>query len=258
MVQPDQRDWEQKVPLTEFAINSTISGSTGFAPFELNYGFMPQFNRGITPSETSQPGVKQFAEMANENISKAHDAIIHSRVNQTFQANKRRRELPPYDIGDKVYLSTENLALPKGRARKLMPRYVGPYKIIARKPEMSRYTLELPEPMKKRRINPSFHESKLRPFQRNDDTLFPKREVNVYYDFGEPEDQEWLVDEILAHQWKGKCLEFLVRWNLGDTTWEPYKECKDLAALDRYLELQGLDEDEWEKLPKQRIRLQKS
>ena len=29
------------------------------------------------------------------------------------------------------------------------------------------------------------------------------------------------------------------RWNLGDMTWEPYAHCKELEALDRYLELQG-------------------
>jgi len=56
------------------------------------------------------------------------------------------------------------------------------------------------------------------------------------------------VDEILTHQWKGSKLEFLIRWNLGDTTWEPYSTWKDLEALDKYLELQGLNEEEWKKL----------
>ena len=67
-----------------------------------------------------------------------------------------------------------------------------------------------------------------------------RHEVRAYYDFGEAEDSEWLVDEIIAHQWKGTKVSFLVQWNLGDTTWEPYSECKDLMALDRYLELLGI------------------
>jgi hypothetical protein len=41
-------------------------------------------------------------------------------------------------------------------------------------------------------MDPLFHVSCLRPF-------FPKREVQVYYNFGDAQD-EWLVDEILAHQ----------------------------------------------------------
>jgi hypothetical protein len=65
--------------------------------------------------------------------------------------------------------------------------------------------------------------------------LFPKRKVCTYYDFGDAKDEEWLMDDILAHQWKGNKVSFLVQWNLGDTTWEPYSQCKDLAALDRYL-----------------------
>jgi len=250
MVHPDQTDWERKIPLTEFAINSSISESTGFAPFKLNYGYMPQVVGGISPSNAMQPGVKQFVETALDHLAQAHDAVIHSRVKQIYHANKLRREGPKYNIGDRVYLSTNKLALPKGRARKLMPKYIGPYEVIASKLETSQYTLSLPEELKKRRIVPSFHESRLRPYHENNDVLFPNREANVYYDFGEPDDQEWLVDEIVTHQWKGKKLEFLVRWNLGDSTWEPYSECKELEALDRYLDLQGLMSNEWERLPR--------
>jgi hypothetical protein len=250
MVKPDQKDWVEKTPMAEFAINSSISASSGFAPFELNYGYLPTFTGGIVPVESAQPGVKQFADRAISNLQMAHDAIIESRVVQTHQANKRRRNATPYELGEKVYLSTENLSLPKGRAKKLLPKFIGPYKIIAAKPQVSRYTLELPLQLKKRRINPSFHESRLRPFYKNDDKVFPKREAQVFYDFGEDEDNEWLVDEILTHQWKGNNIEFLVQWNLGDTTWEPYSQCKELEALDRYLELQGLAENEWKQLPR--------
>jgi len=88
------------------------------------------------------------------------------------------------------------------------------------------------------------------PFKKNDDSIFPKHEVCAYYDFGDAEDEEWLVDDILTHQWKGNDISFLVQWNLGDTTWEPYTKCKELAALDRYLELLGIKEGNWCKLPR--------
>ena len=131
-----------------------------------------------------------------------------------------------------------------------MPKYIGPYKVMACHPEKSRYTLNLPPELKARRIHPSFHARLLRPFQKNDDVIFPNREVRAYYDFGDAEDNEWLVDEILAHQWEGNKVSFLVQWNLGDTTWETYSECKDLAALDRYLELLGIKDDNWMMLPR--------
>src|SRR6202040_1203652 len=103
-------------------------------------------------------------------------------------------------------------------------------------PEESEYTLDLPDELKAQRIHPSFHATRLCLYNKNDDVLFPKREVRAFYDFGDAEDDEWLVDKILAHQWEGNNVSFLVQWNLGDTTWEQYSACKDLAALDRYLE----------------------
>ena len=131
-----------------------------------------------------------------------------------------------------------------------MPKWIGPYPVMQSHPKESRYTLDLPPELKARRVHPSFHTSRLCPFHKNNDKLFPKCEVRAYYDFGDNKDEEWLVDEILAHQWKGNTVSFLVQWNLGDTTWELYSECKELAALDRYLELLGIKSDNWKKLPR--------
>ena len=62
------------------------------------------------------------------------------------------------------------------------------------------------------------------------------------YDFGTPEDGEWYVDEIKGHRWRGKNLEFEVRWSQGDTTWEPLESVDEVEALDRYLALIGVRE----------------
>ena len=74
--------------MAKFAINSTVSSTTEFAPFELNYGWMPTMITEL--SETQYEGVKQFAEKALWNLSAAHDAIITHRVAQIEQANKLR------------------------------------------------------------------------------------------------------------------------------------------------------------------------
>jgi hypothetical protein len=60
-------------------------------------------------------------------------------------------------------------------------------------------------------------------------------------DFSNDDEQEWLIDEIIAHQWvSNRELKFQVLWTLGDITWEPYTMCKDLEDLDIYLELRGV------------------
>src|ERR1700723_1192070 len=190
VIQPDQSDWVDKLPIVEFAINSNISSSMGFAPFELNYGYLPTLIGGITPTENAKPGIHKFINQAINNLEEAHDAIIESRVRQTLHANKRRRADTLYNVGEQVYLFTDNLNLPKNRSRKLMPKYIGPYKITQSYTNESRYILDLPPELKARRIHPSFHVSRLHTFNMNDDNFFPRHEVRAYYDFGKSKDNE--------------------------------------------------------------------
>ena len=251
VVNPDQSDWMEKVPMVEFAINSSVNKSTGCAPFDLTYGYIPTLRGLLDKVPTAvKPGVREFAYRSRQHVAEAHDSIIAARIRQTFHANKRRREEPLYSPGDRVWLSTENLSMPKGRVRKLMPKFIGPFMILRADHRHSNYMLELPMEMLERRINPTFHSSLLRPFEPNDDKRFPHRDVSFAYDYGTPNDDEWWVDEILAHRWVGKRVEFNVLWSLGDSTWEPLSACNELAALDDYLQLLGVEE--WKDLPKRR------
>ena len=128
-----------------------------------------------------------------------------------------------------------------------MPKFIGPYPILTSRPASSTYELDLPDSLKSRRIHSTFHVSRLRQHEPNDDALFLCQEVKVFYDFGEDLNKEWLVEAIIGHRWNGCHLECEVRWNLGDTTWEPYTGVKELVALDHYLELQGVES--WRVLP---------
>lgn len=247
LVKPNQADWVNQLPMVEFALNSSVSASTSFAPFELNQGHLPRMTHSIPPS--SLPGVKSFAEQARDNLLMAHDAIIDSRVHQTFHANRKRRdendvrgENKPLVVGDLVYLSTENLNLPKGRTRKLVPRFIEPYEITVANPNKSTYTLKLPEDLIKRRIHPTFHVSRLRRHEPNNSKLFPHREVITFYDIGTPTDLDLSVDEIVTHRWKRGAVEFKVRWDHGDETWEPLENMEACEALDNYLEVLGVAE----------------
>ena len=237
MVSHDQTDWADKCPMAEFAINSTVSSTTEFTPFELNYGWIPTIVPGV--DNTPFQGVREFVDQAVMNLSAAHDAIIANRVMQTHHANRRRGKDHILPVGSLVYLSTEELNLPKGRARKLIPKFIGPYPIMEAHPEVSTYKLKLPQELVNRRIHPVFHVSRLKPHVPNDDDRFPHREVQVYYDFGDDPETEWVVDEIIDHRWRRNQLELRVRWNLGDLTWEPIRSCEQLVALDNYLDLQG-------------------
>jgi hypothetical protein len=145
------------------------------------------------------------------NLLSAHDMIIESCILQTFHANKKCWVSPEYRRGDQVYLSMKNLALPKGRARKLVPRFIGPYRVTKAHNEALMVTIELPPELVSRCITPTFHASLVRPYVSNDSHRFPQREVKSFYDFGNDNEQEWLVNKIIAHRWvSNKELEFQV------------------------------------------------
>ena len=143
IINDDQKNWGDKCPMVEFALNSSVSATMGFAPFELNQGYMPQIGMP-TSFDTTFKGVKQFALQAKWDLMAAHNTIIANRIQQTFHANEKHRASDLYHAGDHVYLLTQNLTLPKGRVRKLVPKYIGPYKVVKAHNEASTVTLELP------------------------------------------------------------------------------------------------------------------
>ena len=121
-----------------------------------------------------------------------------------FQVNKKCKADVAYKEDDMIYLSTQNLALPKGRACKLVPKFIGPYKIIEAHNRASTVTVKLPPELTRRHINPTFHASLIRPFVPNDEVQFLSREAKSFYDFGNDNEQEWLVEEVIAHKWDDK------------------------------------------------------
>ena len=163
--------------------------------------------------------VQDFADKARDMVLNAHDALIRARIDQTYHANQKQQSDDKRLItGNKAYLSMENLNLPKARAWKLMPKYIGPYKILSCNWENSHYTLELPEELLKRRIHLTFHARLLHPAIKNNDACFPNRAAMFFYDFGDNPDKEWNVDLIVDHKHIGNTIFFDVQWETGETT----------------------------------------
>ena len=107
---------------------------------------------------TTFKGVKQFAQQALWKLIDTHDAILEHRVMQTHYSNKHQRPGVIYHENDMVYLSTKNLALPRGRARKLMPSFLGPYRVLKAMNDSSNVTLELPPEIRDRNFSYLSHQ----------------------------------------------------------------------------------------------------
>ena len=236
-IHSNQKDWVTKLPAIEFAINSARSASTGFAPFFLNFGRMPRTMIWDSPPSTEYPSVREFAMQKKMALISAHDSILAARVKQTRNANKRRQDVPFHE-GDLVYVSSQNISFPKGLARKLIPKFLGPYRIL-RDFGNSSFEVELPFHLKKRGIHNVYHASLLRIHHPNDDRLFPGR-LDTQVSGEDATDDEWAVDHIKSHSGTKSDAVFEVLWKSGDTTWMPYYQITHLQALTDYLHLLGV------------------
>jgi hypothetical protein len=97
---------------------------------------------------------------AEEKVRLIRDRLKVAQSRQKSYADSKRRDVT-YEIGDRAYLRVSPLRGVKrfGIKGKLAPRFIGPYKILARKGEVA-YQLELPEVLSA--VHDVFHVSQLK------------------------------------------------------------------------------------------------
>ena len=57
LIRNDQKDWDEHCPAAKFALNSSVSATMGYAPFELRSGHIPQLGQRLS-TDTQSTGVK--------------------------------------------------------------------------------------------------------------------------------------------------------------------------------------------------------
>jgi len=153
------------------------------------------------------------------------------RQKQADQANKHRRDLQ-FAEGDQVLLSTANTYLRTPGTQKLMPRFIGPFKVLDKVGPVA-YRLQLPPQM--HRVHPVFHVSLLKPYVADGPVQPPPP---LMYEGGEP---IFEVEEVLEHREvkrrKGQAAkQYYIKWKgygPENNTWEPERNLNK-AALDSY------------------------
>ncbi|KAK3513165.1 hypothetical protein QTP70_009680 [Hemibagrus guttatus] len=139
-------------------------------PKELPSGYQPpMFPWSGEPSLV--PTVDDWIRRSERVWDSAHVRLQRAVRGQAIQANRRHRPHPPYQPGQRVWLSTRDLKL-RLPSRKLSPRYVGPFKILRQINEVT-YQLELPANY---RVSPSFPVSLLKPVHPDADPNAENRE----------------------------------------------------------------------------------
>ena len=152
--------WEDHLHLVEFSYNNSYQASIQMAPYEALYGRPCK-----APACWIESGDKLILgpDMIREATEKVELVKLRMREAQDRQksyADQRRRDLV-FEIGDLVFVKISPMrgVVRFGKAGKLTPRYVGPFRVMERI-GFQAYRVELPEHMAG--IHNVFHVSHLR------------------------------------------------------------------------------------------------
>jgi len=222
-IDPSHTTWESLLPWVEFAINSAVQESIKTTPFMLNYGWQPTspFELGLRDMHVHAgqpylPEATQAVEAAKLRITEARKCMQAAQDRYKHFADSKRRPIT-LTVGQLVLLSSKNIRITTTGTPKLLPRYLGPFKVIKLIGKAA-VKLSLPPSW---HIHPVFHVSLIKVWKGADTPEVSTVEVE-----GLPEYQ---VDTILSHKvqsrGRGRSVTlFLVNWkDFGDehNSWEP-------------------------------------
>ena len=214
-----QDDWEELLPMAEFAYNNHVHSSTNSTPFVLDCGRNPRM--GFEPMEAPSQmlSANEFVKKMADGLEEAKSAINRAKEQYAQYYNRRRVPAPTLTPGDKVWLDASDIATTRP-SLKLAHRRLGPYE-VERQVGPSAYKLKLPPTLQ--RLHPVFPIVKLTPWV--EDSI-PGRQPGL-----PPEPvlvegvEEFEVEEILNSRIRFRRLEYLVKWkgfDSGQNSWIPH------------------------------------
>ncbi len=120
--------WVDLLPFAEFAYNNTTHASTGTTPFVALYGRHPRMDLLDVAVPTACPA----ADVQLDRLRDIH-ALVRQNLEDAAESMKRfadahRDEGPALNVGDMVWLSTQNLRT----KTKFSARKIGPFAITAK------------------------------------------------------------------------------------------------------------------------------
>ena len=156
-------NWDAYLPLAEFAYNNSYQSSVGMAPFEALYG--RKCRSPLCWTELSERSIigPEIVDQTSRQIENIRQKLITAQSRQKSYADRRRRPLE-FEIGDHVFLKVSPVT-GVGRSikvRKLNPKYLGPFEILAKVGPVA-YRLALPPNLAQ--IHDVFHVSQLKKYQ---------------------------------------------------------------------------------------------
>ncbi|GKE41395.1 putative reverse transcriptase domain-containing protein [Tanacetum coccineum] len=215
------KGWDKHLPLVEFSYNNSYHTSIKAAPFEALYGRKCRSPICWAEVGDSQLTGPEIIHETTERIVQIKSHIQAARDRQKSYADVRRKPLE-FQVGDKVMLKVSPWkgVIRFGKRGKLNPRYIGPFKIIAKVGTVA-YRLELPEKLS--RVHSTFHVSKLKKCMADEPLAIPLDEIQVDDKLNFIEEPIEIMDREVKRLKQSRIPIVKVRWNSKrgpEFTWE--------------------------------------
>ncbi|GKA71337.1 zinc finger, CCHC-type containing protein [Tanacetum coccineum] len=205
------KGWDKHLPLVEFSYNNSYHTSIKAAPFEALYGRKCRSPICWAEVGDSQLTGPEIIHETTERIVQIKSHIQAARDRQKSYADVRRKPLE-FQVGDKVMLKVSPWkgVIRFGKRGKLNPRYIGPFKIIAKVGTVA-YRLELPEKLS--RVHSTFHVSKLKKCMADEPLAIPLDEIQVDDKLNFIEEPVEIMDCEVKRLKQSRIPIVKVRWN---------------------------------------------
>ena len=221
-----QDDWDELLPMAEFAYNNHVHSSTQATPFMIEYGRHPRMGFEPQQPRSEMSSVNEFVDRMAKGLEEAKAAIAKAKDEYAQYYNRHRTPAPILNPGDKVWLDASDIKTTRP-SQKLAHRQLGPY-AIERRVGKDSYRLKLPFSM--RRLHPVFSIVKLTPYE--EDQIPGRRSKPPPPPILVDGEEQYEVERILDSRMRYRRLEYLVKWqgyDDGYNSWEPHY---NLAAPD--------------------------
>ncbi|KAL2252726.1 UNVERIFIED_CONTAM: Transposon Tf2-11 polyprotein [Sesamum indicum] len=221
-------NWDDHLPLMEFAYNNSFHSSIGMAPYEALYG-----RRCRIPICWDIEGLRQLEgpELVQETVEKVQvvkKCLKDAQDRQKSYVDQHRREME-YEVGDKIFLkiSPWRGILRFGKQGKLSPRYIGPYEIIERIGPLA-YRLALQAELSQ--IHDVFHVSMLQRNRSDPSHIIHEPEIEIYEELTYVEEPAEILDRNVRKLRNKDIPMVKVRWSHHsprEATWEVEEHMKE-------------------------------
>ncbi|GJR10226.1 putative reverse transcriptase domain-containing protein [Tanacetum coccineum] len=185
------KGWVKHLPLAEFSYNNSYHASIKAAPYEALYG------------------------------QKCRSPVCWAEDRQKSYADRKRKPME-FEVGDRVMLKVSPWkgVVRFGKRGKLNPRYVGPFKVLAKVGKVA-YRLELPQELS--RVHHTFHVSNLKKCYADEPLVMPLEGIHVDDKLQFVEEPVEIMEREIKRLKRSRIPLVKVRWNSRrgpEFTWE--------------------------------------